>query len=282
LRNDPIPRAPVRAIVPIAGFEWAYRNGIPPWDIGRPQPGIVRLAEQGLIAGAVIDLGCGTGENALYLGSRGLTVVGVDAAPTAIARAQEKARERGTDATFIEADALDLEALGRTFDVAIDCGLFHTFSDSDRIRFVRSLHRTLRVGGRYILLCFSERQPGEWGPRRVTQAEIRAMFASGWRVDSIVAGIVRGPAARRWSGGLAGPAHAGLSPGRRSAAQPGRHPKCHGASLTSALRCCYTCSTPELLVGPVYFRLMFGGEPTPRFAERIVDTVLRGFAPRPR
>jgi ubiquinone/menaquinone biosynthesis C-methylase UbiE len=101
------------------GFEWAYRNGVPPWDIGRPQPAIVRLAEQGLIAGDVIDLGCGTGENALYLASRGLAIVGVDAAPTAITQAQEKARLRGSSATFIVADALGLDVLGRVFDVGI-------------------------------------------------------------------------------------------------------------------------------------------------------------------
>lgn len=76
---------------------------------------------------------------------------------------------------------------GRTFDVAIDCGLFHTFSDADRVRFERSLHRTLQVGGRYALLCFNEHQPGELGPRRVTQLDIRATFATGWTVDSIVA-----------------------------------------------------------------------------------------------
>jgi SAM-dependent methyltransferase len=169
------------------GFEWAYRNGVPPWDIGRAQPTIVGLAEQGLIAGDVIDVGCGTGENALYLASRGLGVVGVDAAPTAIAQAQEKERRRATGATFVVADALGLEGLGRTFDVAIDCGLFHTFSDADRVRFERSLHGTLRASGRYFLLCFNEHQPGELGPRRVTQAEIRATFATGWTVDSIVA-----------------------------------------------------------------------------------------------
>lgn len=168
-------------------FDTAYRTGVPPWDIGRPQPAIVRLAEQGLIAGRVIDLGCGTGENALYLASRGVTVVGVDAAPTAIARADEKARLRGIASAFLVADALALEALERTFDVGIDCGLFHTFSDADRVRFERSIKQILRVGGRYVLLCFSENQPGDFGPRRVTQAEIRATFATGWTVDSIVA-----------------------------------------------------------------------------------------------
>lgn len=147
----------------------------------------MRLAEEGLIAGDVIDVGCGSGENALHLASRGLAVVGVDAAPTAIARAQEKARLRGNSAMFLVGDALALEKLGRTFDTAVDCGLFHTFSDADRVRFERSLHGTLRVGGRYLQLCFSELQPGDLGPRRVTRTEIRNTFAAGWTVDSIVA-----------------------------------------------------------------------------------------------
>ncbi len=169
------------------GFEWAYQSGDPPWDIHAPQPEIVRLADRGLVGGAVIDVGCGTGDNALYLAARGLEVVGVDAAPTAIARAQEKARLEDSRATFLVANALALEDLERTFDTAVDCGLFHTFADADRVRFERSLHGTLRAGGRYVLLCFSENQPGDLGPRRVTQAEIRATFATGWTVDSIVA-----------------------------------------------------------------------------------------------
>ena len=156
----PSPPRSVPRIVPTMTFESAYRNGVPPWDIGRPQPAIVRLAEEGLITGDVIDLGCGTGENALFLASRGLAVVGVDAAPTAITRADEKARLRGTEATFVVADALALEALERSFDVAIDCGLFHTFSDADRVRYERSLQRILRAGARYVLLCFSENQSG--------------------------------------------------------------------------------------------------------------------------
>ena len=102
-------------------------------------------------------------------------------------RDRDKARLRGSSATFLVADALALEGLGRSFDVAIDCGLFHTFSDADRVSFERSLHRTLRAGGRYVLLCFSEQQSGGPGPRRVIEAEIRATFAAGWTVDSIVA-----------------------------------------------------------------------------------------------
>ncbi len=113
--------------------------------------------------------------------------MGVDAAPTAIARAEEKARRDGSRATFRVADACALDRLGRTFDTAIDCGLFHTFSDDDRRGFERGLHGALRAGGRYVLLCSSEHEVGAMGPRRVTQAEIRTTFGEGWAVDSIVA-----------------------------------------------------------------------------------------------
>jgi SAM-dependent methyltransferase len=164
-------------------FESAY-HGNPPWDIGRPQPAIVRLAETGQIKGAVLDVGCGTGENALYLAERGLAVTGIDGAPTAIRKARAKAKSRGLDIRFEVADALDL-SLPKSFDTLIDSGLFHVFSDDERTRFTESLGRVVRPGGTYFMMCFSEREPGDWGPRRVTQAEIRSAFSAGWRVNSI-------------------------------------------------------------------------------------------------
>ena len=172
---------------PVVGFEWAYLNSRPPWDIGRPQPVLVRLADQGLITGSVIDVGCGTGENALHVAARSHDVLGIDLAPTAISRAREKALRRGIRAEFEIADALDLRALGRTFDVAIDFGLFHVFSDADRTIYERSLRDVLRPGARYFFMCFSDEQPGDMGPRRVSQAEIRGAFSRGWRIDSIAA-----------------------------------------------------------------------------------------------
>ncbi len=167
-----------------ADFDAAYR-GTPPWDIGRPQPAFAELAEANAIRGRVLDVGCGTGEHALMAARLGLPAVGVDASPTAIGIAGRKARERGLMARFTLHDALDLGALGEQFDTVLDCGLFHVFTDQDRARYVESLRRAVPAGGRYFMLCFSDRQPPGFGPRRVTRAEIEAAFADGWRVDAI-------------------------------------------------------------------------------------------------
>src|SRR5438552_1710786 len=83
------------------------------------------------------------------------------------------------------ADAMHLDRLGRQFDVITDSGLFHVFSDDERPAFVTSLRSVLRPGGMYYMMCFSDRQPGDWGPRRVSKAEIRASFTDGWSVRSI-------------------------------------------------------------------------------------------------
>jgi cyclopropane fatty-acyl-phospholipid synthase-like methyltransferase len=171
------------------GFNDDYAANAAPWDIGRPQPAFVELGKSGSVQGSVLDVGCGTGENALYFASLGHDVWGVDSAPLAIERAQRKAAERGLSARFLVQDALALQDLGRIFDNAIDSGLFHVFSDEQRPSYVASLARVLRPGGRYFMQCFSDQQPGDWGPRRVSQAEIRAAFAQGWRIDAIEAAI---------------------------------------------------------------------------------------------
>jgi SAM-dependent methyltransferase/DNA-binding MarR family transcriptional regulator len=165
----------------------AMYAGTPPWDIGRPQPAFLELARTGALRGRVLDVGCGTGEHALMTAGLGLPSTGIDAAPTAIAIAEGKARERGLSARFLVWNALELDSLEEQFDTVLDCGLFHIFDDHDRARYVDSLRAVIPPGGRYFMLCFSDRQPGQLGPRRVTEEEIRASFAEGWTVDAIEA-----------------------------------------------------------------------------------------------
>ncbi len=92
--------------------------------------------------------------------------------PRAIEIAQRKGADRGVTARFLVWDALALRDLGQQFDTVIDS-------------YVSSLADAVGTGGRVLLACFSDRQPGVWGPRRVREAELRDAFADGWIVESI-------------------------------------------------------------------------------------------------
>lgn len=165
-----------------SSFESLYA-GQPRWEIGRPQKALLAVADR--ITGSVLDAGCGTGENALFLASRGQNVTGIDFLAEPITLAKQKAAERGLTATFLVMDALALKELPEVFDSITDSGLFHVFSDDDRRRYVEGLGSVLRPGGRLFLLCFSDAEPGDQGPRRVSRKEIENAFAEGWVIESV-------------------------------------------------------------------------------------------------
>jgi SAM-dependent methyltransferase len=160
--------------------------GTPPWDIGRPQTAFLELADAGKLHGRVLDVGCGTGEHTLMAAARGFEATGVDTSPRAIEMARAKAEQRGLSVRFVVGDALQLAALGEHFDTVPDSGLYHVFDDAARARYVQSLKAVMQPGSSYFMLGFSDRQPGEFGPRRLSEDEIRASFSEGWHIKSIV------------------------------------------------------------------------------------------------
>jgi SAM-dependent methyltransferase len=183
--DHPIGATPGRTVSRSAeDFDESYL-GTPPWDIGRPQPVFASLMEEDAIWGRVLDAGCGTGEHTLMAAARGLDATGIDASPRAIEIAKRKAADRGITARFLIWDALALADLDEEFDTVLDSGLFHVFDDERRAQYVACLTTVVRPGGQVLLACFSDRQPGDWGPRRIRQAELRNSFRNGWAVESI-------------------------------------------------------------------------------------------------
>jgi len=170
-----------------AGHDWddSYAGPSPPWDIGRPQAAFIRLAEAGALTGELLDAGCGTGEHTILAARHDAHALGIDISSRAIEIARRKALERGVDARFEVVDALGIGTLGEAFDTIIDSGLFHVFDDRARDGYVTVLEAILRPGGHLHLMCFSDHQPGDWGPRRTSEDELRAAFDSGWRIDTL-------------------------------------------------------------------------------------------------
>jgi ubiquinone/menaquinone biosynthesis C-methylase UbiE len=169
-------------------FAGMYAEGIPPWQIDRPQPEVIQLIEQGKFESLVLDLGCGTGDNTIELARHGLVVKGLDAVPEALERARKKMEQAGLKQSpeFVLADALRLGGSGLKARTVLDCALFHTFSDEERKDYIRGLEAVLSPGGRLHILSFSELETRQPGPRRLSLSEITGSFGAGWRVEDSV------------------------------------------------------------------------------------------------
>lgn len=172
----------------VADHDWdaIYRQAAAaPWDIGRPQPVFEQLAAAGLLSGSLLDSGCGTGDHALLAARTAAPVLGVDISAAAIETARRKAADQQCAARFEVGDVRAVSRPDAEFDTIVDSGMFHVLDDEDRARYVGELARLLRPGGHLYLMCFSDRQPGDWGPRRVSEAELRSSFDAGWVIERI-------------------------------------------------------------------------------------------------
>jgi ubiquinone/menaquinone biosynthesis C-methylase UbiE len=169
-------------------FAGMYAEGIPPWQIDRPQPEVIQLIEQGKFESPVLDLGCGTGDNTIELARHGLVVKGLDAVTEALERARKKMEQAGLKQSpeFVLADALRLAESGLKARTVLDCALFHTFSDEERREYILGLEAVLSPGGRLHILSFSELETRQPGPRRLSLSEITGSFGAGWRVEDSV------------------------------------------------------------------------------------------------
>jgi SAM-dependent methyltransferase len=166
-----------------AGFTKIY-EGNPPWDIGKPQPPFVAIADR--VLSPVLDAGCGTGNTALFFAARGHRVTGIDFVEEAIRRARAKAAERDLPVEFLVKDAMTLGGWDERFASVIDSGLFHIYAGDEQRRYVQGLAHVVQPGGQLFLFTFTEEAP-EGG---VSRQQLYDIFADGWDVESVE--LVRG------------------------------------------------------------------------------------------
>lgn len=158
----------------LTDWDERYRQGTPPWDVGRPSPELVRLIEERIVPrGSVIDLGCGTGADAVFLAKRGFDVTAVDVSPIAIERARSRAEQHDALIRFVLGDALKFGQTAGTFDFVFDRGFYHAIRQTNITGFLDMLWRITRPGTIYLSLSGAPREETDDGPPQVTADQIR-------------------------------------------------------------------------------------------------------------
>lgn len=152
-----------------------YVDSDTPWDSGNPSEALREFLKEGLVPPTrALELGCGTGTNAIFLASNGFQVTAVDLSTEAIGRAREKAAAAGVSIDFRQADVTDLPNLGEAFSLVFDRGTYHCVRSINLVGFQKSLARVVAPGGYYLLLAGNahEQSPPDKGPPRVRAAEL--------------------------------------------------------------------------------------------------------------
>jgi SAM-dependent methyltransferase len=169
-----------------AAFEGAPPPTGIPWDVHQAQPRLMELEALGGISGEVLDVGCGLGDNSIYLASRGHSVTGLDGSPAAIEEARRRAAAAGVTVNFDVANATELSGYEGRFDTVVDSALYHCLDEEGQQAYIAALYRVTRPGARLHLSCFSDGNVnGVIAPMgHVPESNLRdTLTANGWRID---------------------------------------------------------------------------------------------------
>jgi len=151
-----------------------YRMGTPPWDSGQAEPELVNLVDSGTIKPCpVLELGCGTGTDSVYLAKKRFEVTAVESSPIALERARARAEREDALLRLVLGDVFDFAKDSGPFDFIYDRGFYHFIRRTDLDRFMDMLWRITQPGSMYLVLAGNSGEQTEDGPPRVSEDELR-------------------------------------------------------------------------------------------------------------
>lgn len=172
-------------------FEERYKNGDTPWDHGTPDANLIDMVTHWPISGCkALDIGCGTGDNAIWLAQQHFVVTGCDISQTAIEIARQKASGANVDCAFIMADFMESSIPGSPFGFVFDRGCLHSFdTGKERMQFAENVYSCLEASGLWLTLAGNaDEPPREIGPPRLTARELVAAVEPCFEIVSLAAG----------------------------------------------------------------------------------------------
>lgn len=166
----------------------------PPWDTKAPKDSVVAWHSDGWVRGDVLDIGCGLGDNAIYLARNGYRVTGLDISPTALVTAERRAADAGVDVTFAVTDATRLDGYNDAFDTVVDSGMFHCLDETGKRQYAAAAHRATRPGATLLISCFSDANAADpqWPRPAVSEQTLREVLdGAGWDIASLQPATMR-------------------------------------------------------------------------------------------
>ena len=170
-------------------FKKRYETGDTPWDIGKPDFNLIQtVTTMAIKPGKVLDIGCGTGDNSIWLSQKNFQVIGIDTSEIAIQKAIEKASKANVKCTFIVIDFLTNKIEGAPFGFAFDRGCFHSLnSDEERKSFAENVAAHLKKDGLWLsLVGNADEQRHGPGPPQRTARDIVNSVESCFEILSLV------------------------------------------------------------------------------------------------